>query len=35
MGTMNPLDNVKVVLVEPAAPGNIGSTARVLKNTAK
>lgn len=30
---MNPLDNVKVVLVEPAAPGNIGSTARVLKNT--
>ena len=30
---MNPLDNLKVVLVEPAAPGNIGSTARVLKNT--
>lgn len=30
---MNPLDNVRVVLVEPAAPGNIGSTARVLKNT--
>ena len=33
MGAMNPLDNIKVVLVEPAAPGNIGSTARVLKNT--
>lgn len=33
MGLMNPLDKVKVVLVEPAAPGNIGSTARVLKNT--
>jgi TrmH family RNA methyltransferase len=33
MGAMNPFDNVKVVLVEPAAPGNIGSTARVLKNT--
>lgn len=30
---MNPLDNIKVVLVEPAAPGNIGSTARALKNT--
>ncbi|MBI2505430.1 MAG: TrmJ/YjtD family RNA methyltransferase [Candidatus Latescibacteria bacterium] len=30
---MNPLDNVKVVLVEPAVPGNIGSTARVLRNT--
>jgi TrmH family RNA methyltransferase len=33
MNTMNPLDNVKIVLVEPAAPGNIGATARVLKNT--
>lgn len=33
MGAMNPLDNIKVVLVEPAAPGNIGATARVLKNT--
>jgi len=31
--TMNPLDNVKVVLVEPAVPGNIGASARVLKNT--
>lgn len=26
-------DRVRVVLVEPAAPGNIGSVARVLKNT--
>lgn len=26
------LDNVRIVLVEPAAPGNIGSTARVMKN---
>ena len=30
---MNPLDNITVVLVEPASPGNIGATARVLKNT--
>lgn len=30
---MNPLDNVRVVLVEPATPGNIGATARVLKTT--
>ena len=29
----NPLQNISVVLVEPASPGNIGSTARVLKNT--
>ena len=29
----NPLDNVRVVLVEPASPGNIGATARVLKTT--
>ena len=26
-------DNISVVLVEPAAPGNIGAVARVLKNT--
>jgi TrmH family RNA methyltransferase len=30
---MGALANVKIVLVEPAAPGNIGATARVLKNT--
>ena len=30
---MNPLDNISVVLVEPATPGNIGATARVLKTT--
>ena len=30
---MNPLDNIRVVLVEPATPGNIGATARVLKTT--
>ena len=30
---VNPLDNIRVVLVEPATPGNIGATARVLKNT--
>ena len=30
---MNPLDNISIVLVEPANPGNIGATARVLKNT--
>lgn len=30
---MNPLDNIRIVLVEPASPGNIGATARVLKNT--
>ncbi|MEW6754395.1 MAG: RNA methyltransferase [Candidatus Latescibacterota bacterium] len=29
----SPLDNVRVVLVEPASPGNIGATARVLRNT--
>ena len=28
-----PPDRVRVVLVEPASPGNIGSVARVLKNT--
>ncbi|MBT6144036.1 MAG: RNA methyltransferase [Gemmatimonadetes bacterium] len=28
-----PADRVRVVLVEPASPGNIGSVARVLKNT--
>lgn len=28
-----PLDGVRVVLVEPAAPGNIGAVARVLRNT--
>jgi len=27
------LGNVRIVLVEPASPGNIGATARVLKNT--
>ncbi len=30
---MNPLDHIRVVLVEPATPGNIGATARVLKTT--
>ena len=30
---MNPLNNIRVVLVEPATPGNIGATARVLKTT--
>ena len=30
---MNPLDNISVILVEPSEPGNIGATARVLKNT--
>ncbi len=30
---MSPLDNIKVVLVEPSTPGNIGAVARVLKNT--
>ena len=30
---MNPLNNISIVLVEPANPGNIGATARVLKNT--
>ena len=30
---MSPLDNIRVVLVEPATPGNIGATARVLKTT--
>ena len=29
----NPLDNIRVVLVEPASAGNIGATARVLKTT--
>lgn len=33
MVRMNPLDNIRVVLVEPATPGNIGATARVLKTT--
>lgn len=27
------LDNVSIVLVEPSSPGNVGSVARVLKNT--
>lgn len=31
--SMNPLDRITVVLVEPSTPGNIGATARVLKNT--
>ncbi len=30
---MNLLDQVRVVLVEPSAPGNIGATARVMKTT--
>ena len=30
---MNPLDNLRVILVEPGTPGNIGATARVLKTT--
>jgi len=29
---INLLDSVRIVLVEPASPGNIGSTARVMKN---
>ncbi len=29
----NPIDNISVVLVEPSVPGNIGATARALKNT--
>lgn len=29
----NPLDQVSIVLVEPAVPGNVGSVARVLRNT--
>jgi TrmH family RNA methyltransferase len=33
MASVHPLDNVRVVLVEPATPGNIGAVARVLKNT--
>ncbi len=28
-----PTDRIRIVLVEPASPGNIGSVARVLKNT--
>jgi tRNA (cytidine32/uridine32-2'-O)-methyltransferase len=31
--TDNPADRIRVVLVEPSAPGNIGSVARVLRNT--
>jgi TrmH family RNA methyltransferase len=30
---MNLLDQVRVVLVEPSSPGNIGATARVMKTT--
>jgi len=30
---MSPLDNIRVVLVQPASPGNVGAVARVLKNT--
>ncbi len=30
---MNLLDHITVILVEPSTPGNIGATARVLKNT--
>ncbi|MFH1568810.1 MAG: TrmJ/YjtD family RNA methyltransferase [Gemmatimonadota bacterium] len=30
---MNPLDYIRIVLVQPASPGNVGATARVLKNT--
>lgn len=30
---MNALDNITVVLVEPATPANVGAVARVLKNT--
>ena len=30
---MNTLENITVVLVQPATPANIGATARVLKNT--
>ena len=30
---MSALDNIKVVLVEPATPANVGAAARVLKNT--
>lgn len=30
---MTALDNIRIVLVQPAAPGNVGAVARVLKNT--
>jgi TrmH family RNA methyltransferase len=30
---MGPLDNIRIVLVQPASPGNVGAVARVLKNT--
>ena len=29
----DPLNNIRVILVEPASPGNVGATARVLKTT--
>lgn len=31
--TEKPADRIRVILVEPSAPGNIGSVARVLRNT--
>lgn len=30
---MSALENVRIVLVQPASPGNVGAVARVLKNT--
>lgn len=30
---VKPLDNVRIVLVEPASPGNVGAVARVMKTT--
>ena len=30
---VRPLDNVRIVLVEPASPGNVGAVARVMKTT--
>ena len=30
---MNPLDNIRIILVEPGSPGNVGAVARVMKTT--
>ena len=30
---MNPLNNIRIILVEPASPGNVGAVARVMKTT--
>jgi len=29
----NPLDHIRIVLVDPKEPGNIGAVARAMKNT--